>query len=105
MSPKRLSTRSLLDLFDLFEQSSHAIADGAGQRLHGVPGWDLSRRAALSDRELEQWTERIGYAGCYPAPRGDERVPVEIEEDDDPGHYRYRNRSINPTLPTMISAL
>lgn len=90
MSPKSLSTRSLLDLFDLFERSSHAIADGDGQRLHGVPGWDLSRRPALSDRDLAQWTERVGYAGCYPAPRGDERVPVELEEDDDPGRYRYR---------------
>ncbi|MFW6098578.1 hypothetical protein [uncultured Ralstonia sp.] len=90
MSPKSLSTRSLLDLLDLFERSADAIADGDGQRLHGVPGWDLSRRATLSDRDLAQWTERIGYAGCYPAPRGDESVPVEIEEDDDPGRYRYR---------------
>jgi hypothetical protein len=90
MSPKSLSTRSLLDLLDLFERSADAIADGDGQRLHGVPGWDLSHRATLSDRDLAQWTERIGYAGCYPAPRGDESVPVEIEEDDDPGRYRYR---------------
>lgn len=90
MSQKSLSTRSLLELIDLFERSSHAIADGAGQRLHGVPGWDLARRAALSDRELEQWTERVGYAGCYPATRDDEHMPVEIEEDDDPGRYSYR---------------
>ena len=90
MSPKSLSTRSLLDLFDLFERSSHAVADGDGQRLHGVPGWDLSRRTTLSDGDLAQWTERIGYAGCYPAPRGDERVPVELEEDDAQGRYRYR---------------
>lgn len=90
MSPKSLSTRSLLELIDLFERSSHAVADGDGQRLHGVPGWDLSRCATLSDRDLAQWTERIGYAGCYPAPRGDESVSVEIEEDDDPGRYRYR---------------
>lgn len=90
MSQKSVSTRSLLELIDLFERSSHAIADGAGQRLHGVPGWDLARRAALSDRELEQWTERVGYAGCYPATRDDEHVPVEIEEDDDPGRYSYR---------------
>lgn len=90
MSQKSLSTRSLLELIDLFERSSHAIADGAGQRLHGVPGWDLARRAVLSDRELEQWTERVGYAGCYPATKDDEHVPVEIEEDDDPGRYSYR---------------
>jgi hypothetical protein len=90
MSPKSLSTRSLLELIDLFERSSHAVADGAGQRLHGVPGWDLARCAALSDREREQWTERVGYAGCYPAAWDGERVPVEVEEDDDPGRYRYR---------------
>lgn len=90
MSPKILSTRSLLELIALFERSSHAIADGAGQRLHGVPGWDLARRAALSDREFHQWTECVGYAGCYPATRGDEQVPVEIEEDDDPDRYSYR---------------
>ncbi len=90
MSQKSLPTRSLLELIDLFERSSHAVADGDGQRLHGVPGWDLSRRAALSDRDLAAWTERIGYAGSYLASRGDERVPVDIEEDDDPGRYRYR---------------
>lgn len=89
MSPKSLSTRSLLELIDLFERSSHAIADGAGQRLLGVPGWDLARRAVLSDRELQQWTEQVGYAGCYPATKGDEHVPVEIEEDDDPERYSY----------------
>jgi len=55
-----------------------------------VPGWDLSRRGALSDRDLAAWTERIGYAGSFLATRGDERVPVDIEEDDDPGRYRYR---------------
>lgn len=90
MSQKSLSTRSLLELIDLFERSIHAVADGAGQRLRGVPGWDLSHRAALSDRDLAAWTERIGFAGSYLAARGDERVPVDIEEDDDPGRYRYR---------------
>ena len=90
MAQKTLQTRSLLELIDLFERSSHAITDGAGQRLHGVPGWDLARRVAISDRDLAQWTERVGYAGCYPASRGDEHVTVEIEEDDVPGRYRYR---------------
>lgn len=90
MSQNVLPTRSLLELIDLFERSSHAIADGSGQRLHGVPGWDLASRAALSDRELEQWTERIGYAGSYLAARSDVRMPVEIKEDDDPERYRYR---------------
>ena len=90
MSQKSLSTRSLLELIDLFEGSIHAVADGGGQRLRGVPGWDLSRRGALSDRDLAAWTERIGYADSYPAPLGAERTPVDIEEDDDPGRYRYR---------------
>ena len=45
MSQKNLSTRSLLELIDLFERSIHAVADGGGQRLHGMPGWELSRRA------------------------------------------------------------
>ena len=90
MSQKNLQTRSLLELIDLFERSSHAIADGDGQRLQGVPGWELARLTALTDQELEQWTERLGYAGFYPANRGDEHLPVEIEEDDNPERYRYR---------------
>ena len=90
MSQKNLQTRSLLELIDLFERSSHAIADGDGQRLQGVPGWELARLTALTDQELEQWTERVGFAGFYPATRGDEQIPVEIEEDDDPERYRYR---------------
>lgn len=65
MSSKPLPTQSLLDLIDLFEQSGQPIADGDGQRLHGVPGWELSRKATLSDRDLAAWTECVGYAGCY----------------------------------------
>ena len=90
MSSKPLQTQSLLDLIDLFERSGQPIADGDGQRLHGVPGWELSRKATLSDRDLAAWTECVGYAGCYPAPCGDEHILVDIEEDSDPGLYRYR---------------
>lgn len=90
MSQKNLKTRSLLELIDLFERSTHAIADGDGQRLHGVPSWELARRTALSNRELGQWTERVGYAGFYPATRGGEHLPVEIMEDDNSERYRYR---------------
>ncbi|KGG93017.1 hypothetical protein P245_10645 [Comamonas thiooxydans] len=90
MAQTSLSTRSLLELVDLFERAIHAVVDGTGQRLRGVPGWEMSRRVALSDRDLAAWTERIGFAGSYPAAHGDERVPVDIEEDDDPGRYRYR---------------
>ena len=90
MSTKSLSTRSLLELTDLFERSIHAVADGEGQRLRGVPAWDLSGRVALSDRELAAWTEHIGFSGSYLTASGDARVPVDIEEDDDPGRYSYR---------------
>jgi len=90
MSSKPLPTQSLLELIDLFEQSGQPIADGDGQPLHGVPGWDLSRKLSLSDHDLAAWTECVGYAGCYPAPCRDERILVDIEEDADPGRYRYR---------------
>lgn len=90
MSQKNLKTRSLLELIDVFERSSNAVAGSAGQRLHGVPGWDLARPSALSDRDMAAWTERIGYAGSYPAIRGDERIPVDLDEDEHPERYRYR---------------
>ena len=73
MSPKSLSTRSLLDLLDLFERSADAIADGDGQRLHGVPGWDLSRRATLSEAALEARlaAERVDVTlPARPEPQG-----------------------------------
>ncbi|RDE49465.1 MAG: hypothetical protein DVS81_16455 [Candidatus Accumulibacter meliphilus] len=90
MLPMPLSTRSLLELLDLFERSSQSISDTAGQRLRGVPGWDVFHNTSLSARELADWTECVGYAGCYPAPCGDEREPVELHEDRDPTRYRYR---------------
>lgn len=90
MSTKPLSTRSLLELLALFERSNQAISDAEGQRLHGVPGWDVFHSTSLSARELADWTECVGYAGCYAAPCGDERVPVELHEDSDPTRYRYR---------------
>lgn len=90
MAQKTLQTRSLLELICLFEGSGNPVAGSDGQRLHGVPGWDLVRRSALSESDLAAWTERIGYAGSYPAVRGDEHIPVDIEEDEDPGRYRYR---------------
>lgn len=90
MASKLLLTPSLLDLIDLFEQSGQPIANGDGQRLYGVPSWSLRRKTALSDSDLATWTERVGYAACYPAPCGDEPIWVDIEEDDDPEQYRYR---------------
>lgn len=85
-----LSKQSLHELMNLFEQSNQSILNTEGQRLRGVPGWELARQRVLSQQELEQWTECVGYAGSYPAARDGECVPVEVEEDPDAGGYRYR---------------
>ena len=90
MPLKKLSTRSLLDLVDLFEQSSQSTVDAEGQRLYGVPGWALSGHSALSDMQLDAWTDCVGYSAFFPAPCGEDRAAVEIEEDDDPDRYSYR---------------
>lgn len=90
MSHKSLSSRSLLELIEIFERSAQGITDGDGQRLYGVPGWSLTGQFNLTAWEIKDWTERIGYAGCYPASSGDEPLLVDIEEDDEPGRYRYR---------------
>lgn len=90
MPQKHQSTKSLLELLDLFERSSHAITDIEGQRLCGVPGWDIFGKTSFSVIELKAWADCIGYAGYYPVPYGDELVPADLEEDEDPGRYRYR---------------
>src|SRR5690606_36200524 len=90
MSSKHLSTKSLLELLDLFERSRQPLADVDGQVLRGVPGWDLSRITSMPPKARDAWLERVGYAGSFPAPCRDEHVPVELEEDDDPARYRYR---------------
>lgn len=90
MSLKRLSTKSLLDLITLFEGSGQSITNSEGQRLHGIPGWDVSRLTSFSPRALSAWTDCVGYAGFYPATRGDEQVAVDLHEDDAADRYRYR---------------
>jgi len=90
MTQRSLSTRALLELLELFEQASSALTDLDGHRLHGVPGWYFRHRTSLTARELADWMACVGYAGFYPAPAGDERVAVDLEEDDDPGRYGYR---------------
>ena len=90
MPSKPLSTQSLLELIDLFDRSGQSLTDAEGQRLCGVPGWDIFPRTCLSAPELAEWTKCVGYAGYYPVPCGDERVPVELQEDSDPARYRYR---------------
>lgn len=90
MSSKPLQTQSLLDLIDLFERSGQPIADGDGQRLHGVPGWEVFGRTSLTPKLLEQWTDCVGYAGSYPASLDDDLVQVDLTEDDQADRYRYR---------------
>lgn len=90
MSLPSLPTQSLLDLIALFERSGQPVGDGDGQRLHGVPGWEVARITSLSTSQLSSWTECVGYAGHYLATRDDEPVAVELHEDDDPSRYRYQ---------------
>ena len=90
MTQRQLSTKSLLDLIGLFDRSVEGVIDSDGQRLRGVPSWALAGLVALSKRELADWTDQIGYAGSYLAACGDEHVPVDLQEVDDPGRYRYR---------------
>jgi hypothetical protein len=90
MPQTKLSARSLRDLIDLFEQSGQSTVDAEGQRLYGVPGWALSGISTLSATQIEAWTDCVGYSAFFPAPCGDDRVAVEIKEDDDPDRYSYR---------------
>ena len=85
-----LSTRSLRELIEVFERSGQSILDAEGQRLRGMPSWELARCEALSDADIVAWTDCVGYAGSYPAFCSDERVPVDLDEDDDPERYSYR---------------
>lgn len=90
MSQKSLSTRSLLDLLALFEQSDSPILDVEGNRLYGVPGWTVAATTSLDQRELTAWSDRVGYSGSYSVPNGDERTQVALQEADHPNFYRYR---------------
>ncbi len=89
-SSKQLPTRSLLDLIDLFDRSNQAMADMEGQRVRGIPGWNVIGRTSLPAPSIVEWTECIGYAGHYPAPCDGDRVQVELTDDEDPSRYRYR---------------
>ncbi|WP_075795222.1 hypothetical protein [Massilia putida] len=90
MSPKSLSTRSLLDLLVLFEQSDSPILDADGNRLYGVPGWTVAATTSLDQRDLTAWSDRVGYSGSYSVPHGDERTHVDLQETEDPNFYSYR---------------
>jgi hypothetical protein len=81
---------SLLELLDLFERAHHPVLCSDGQRLRGVPAWDLKTLQHLSPAQVDAWTDCIGYAGSYPAPHGDDLVPVDLDEDEATGGFRYR---------------
>jgi hypothetical protein len=83
-----LSTPSLLELLGLFERAHQRVSCIGGQRMRGVPAWSLRNLRHLSPDQVDAWTECIGYADSYPAPYGDDLVPVELEEDED-GQFTY----------------
>lgn len=90
MTQRRLSTKSLLDLLALFEQSDGAILDNDGNRLFGIQGCVMSATTGLSQHDLLAWTDRVGYAGTFSVPCGDERAIVELHETEDPSFFGYR---------------
>ena len=90
MSQTTLSTRSLLELLTLFDQSSNTIQDCDGNRLHGIPGWWMRAETDLAPKTLQAWTTRVGYAGGIDVPCADDRVFVDLHETDDPSSYEYR---------------
>ncbi len=90
MSQATLSTRSLLELLALFDQSNCTIQDSDGNRLRGIPGWWIDSNTNLTTRILRDWTARVGYAGTIEVPWGDDREFVELDATEDPAIYEYR---------------
>src|SRR5690242_2679452 len=88
--PSGLSLPSLLELLDLFERAHQPLTCIGGQRLRGVPAWELKTFQHLSPAQVDAWTDCIGYAASYPAPCGDDLVPVDLDEDEATSGYRYR---------------
>lgn len=90
MSRMTLSTRSLLDLLDLFEQSNACSLDSQGNRLQGVSGAWGNALFSLSPKILKDWMARVGYLSEIDVPSSDGRIFVELCETDDLGYYEYR---------------
>ena len=90
MSQTTLSTRSLLELLVLFNQSNNTTLDSDGNRLHGIPGWWMCDKTDLAPNTLHAWATRVGYAGGIDVPCADDRIFVDIHETDDPSSYEYR---------------
>jgi hypothetical protein len=80
----------LREVIGFFERSQPQFGI-EGERLEGVPAWDILVRTGLSAQELQAWMMRVGYADSYPAYLWDEEVPADLEEDDDPGWFRYQD--------------
>ena len=87
---RALSTHSLLDLITLFEQSVQRVVGEDGQILTGIPGWKLGQYEALDSERISEWCDRIGYAGYYPAPYGNDYCDVDVFPDDESDRYLYR---------------
>ena len=106
---RSLSTQSLLDLINLFEQSVQQVVDEDGQILTGIPGWKLRQYEALGSERISEWCDCIGYTGYYPAPCGNEHCDVDVFQDDESDHYLYRCpetfrlRSIEPAAIAIYS--
>ncbi|MEW7978536.1 MAG: hypothetical protein AB2813_01650 [Candidatus Sedimenticola endophacoides] len=89
---KALPPQTSLDLIHLFDTSSQPIFGNEGQRLLGIPAWELDKKYPdLSQSPLSDWLTTSGYAGVIEVDFDDEQVHVEIEEDNDPGLVGYRD--------------
>ena len=62
------STRLLLDLLDLFEQSSSCSLDADGNRLHGVSGGRIEASSSLDPKTVQAWMPRVGYLSEIEVP-------------------------------------
>ena len=99
-----LSTRTLLDLLDLFEQSHQSILDDKERPLRGVLGQTMQQRYGLTAPQIDAWTERIGVAGDYGLPYGDEQVLVELDWENSPTlpSYRCPETFLKKTIPAEM---
>lgn len=84
------STRLLLDLLGLFEQSNSCSLDADGNRLYGVSGGQIEASSSLDPKTVQAWMPRVGYLSEIEVPVADGRAYVELCETDDPASYEYR---------------
>jgi len=85
-----LATPLLLELVEWFERSRQELSGINGERLCGVPAWELRRSRHLLPGDISDWFDEVGVAGFYPAPGEDDSCLVELDEDDELGGFRYR---------------